>query len=426
MSLEQTFCSSPWIHMKISSSGRLKYCRWSRDEQPMIMMGDTHPLTFFQKDMASVRQAMLSGQSLDGCKNCYTMEKYGKISGRQKQLLKTGIVLTDFDKSCASSTFVSEFEKSLQQHGHTDLAPVDWQIDLGNHCNSACVMCGPASSSKLATEFYRIGFIDQLPPANWVEDPGQVDRFIDLLSNTSELAYLHFLGGETLITPGFKKILKALVKKDFRNQVTLGFTTNLTVWDEEINQLLCEFKQVHLGMSLESLTRVNDYVRYPSKIQSVIETMHRWIDLSRAQGWFPTIRTTPTALTAGELLGIYKFAVANQVGVESCNFLDEPHMLRMSVLPIDIRMKISVELKQWIQQQEISTTQVVNHRDPNQVTQSLLQDAVSYVNYLEQSPDETHFLPDMISYLKKLDQSRKNCMLDYFPVYEELFRSAGY
>ena len=411
--------------MKIASTGQMKFCRWGDVNQHTPVIGDVHPLTFFQQHMAPIRESMLSGQKLAECNECHEMEKYGKLSGRQKQLLKTGITVPDFAKSCVSSTFAAEFEKSLQ-HGHTDLQPLDWQIDLGNHCNSACVMCVPESSSRLAAEFHRIGFIDRLPTANWVEDPSRVNMFVDLLSKTPGLTYLHFIGGETLITPGFKRILQALVKQDFRDKITLGLTTNLTVWDEEINQLLCEFKQVHLGMSIESLTKVNNYVRYPSDIQSVTETMHRWIELSRVQGWIPTLRTTPTALTAGELLGIYKFALANQVGVESCNFLEEPHMLRMSVLPIQVRQRISDQLKQWIQQQDIDRIQVINHRDPNQVHQSILQDLTSYINYLDESPDETHFLPAMVSYLKKLDQSRKNSVLDYLPEYEELFRSAGY
>ena len=375
--------------------------------------------------MSVERQALLDGQTLPECSDCYVMEKYGKVSGRQKQLLKTGITAKDFAKSCVSSPFASEFEKSLPQ-GHTDLLPLDWQIDLGNHCNSACVMCAPASSSRLASEFYRIGLIDKLPVLNWTEDSSRVDLLIDLLSKTSGLTYLHFVGGETLITPGFKKILRALVEHDFRHNITVGLTTNLTVWDPEINYMLCEFKQIHLGMSIDSMTQVNDYVRYPSNVQSVVETMNQWIELSRAQNWIPTIRTTPTALTAGELLDVYKFASMNQIGIESCNFLDEPQILRMSVLPLNIRKQISDQIKHWIQQQELDTATVINTRDPTQVAQSILQDAVSYVNYLENSPDDTHLLPAMIQYLKKLDQSRGNCVLDYLPEYEELFRSAGY
>ena len=415
--------------MKIASNGQMKFCRWSSvtgritEDSPVI--GDIHPLTFFQKNMSVERQAILAGQTLPGCNDCHVMEKYGKVSGRQKQLLKTGITVKDFAKSCVSSPFASEFEKSLPQ-GHTDLLPLDWQIDLGNHCNSACVMCAPASSSRLASEFYRIGLIDKLPVLNWTEDSSRVDLLIDLLSKTSGLTYLHFVGGETLITPGFKKILRALVEHEFRHNITVGLTTNLTVWDPEINHMLCEFKQVNLGMSIDSMTQVNDYVRYPSNIQSVAETMDRWLELSRKQNWIPTIRTTPTALTAGELLDVYKFASTNQVGIESCNFLDEPQMLRMSVLPLNIRKQISTQIKNWLQHQELDTATVINTRDPNQVIPSILQDAAGYVNYLENSPDETHLLPAMMQYLKKLDQSRGNCVLDYLPEYEELFRSAGY
>jgi sulfatase maturation enzyme AslB (radical SAM superfamily) len=415
--------------MKIASNGQMKFCRWSSvtgrvtEDSPVI--GDIHPLTFFQKNMSVQRQAMLDGQTLPACNDCAVMEKYHKVSGRQKQLLKTGITVNNFAKSCASSPFVSEFEKSLQQ-GQTDLAPLDWQIDLGNHCNSACVMCAPASSSRLATEFHRIGLIDRLPVLNWTEDPSRVDILIDLLSKTSGLTYLHFVGGETLITPGFKKILSALAQHEFRHNITVGLTTNLTVWDPEINHMLGEFKQVHLGMSIDSMSQVNDYVRYPSNVQSVVETMNQWIELSRVWNWIPTIRTTPTALTAGELLDIYKFALTNQVGIESCNFLDEPQMLRMSVLPPTIRKQISDQIKHWVQDQEVNTATVINTRDPTQITPSILQDAASYVNYLEHSPDETHLLPDMIQYLKTLDKSRGNCVLDYLPQYEELFRSAGY
>jgi sulfatase maturation enzyme AslB (radical SAM superfamily) len=415
--------------MKIASNGQMKYCRWGsltgKKTQDTAVIGDVHPLTFFQKNMSAERQAMLNGQPLDGCNNCYVMEKYHKVSGRQKQLLKTGITIENFAKSCASSPFAHEFEKSLK-HGHTDLVPLDWQIDLGNHCNSACVMCAPESSSRLASEFHRIGFIDRLPVLNWTEDSSRVDMLIDLLSKTSDLAYLHFIGGETLITPGFKKILRALVKHDFCHNITIGITTNLTVWDAEINHMLGEFKQVNLGMSIDSMTQVNDYVRYPSDIQSVTALMNRWIELSRKHNWIPTIRTTPTALTAGELLAIYKFASQAEVGIESCNFLDEPQVLRMSVLPLPIRQQISDQLRYWLQDQKIDTETVINNRDPNHVQQSILQDAMSYVNYLDQCPDETHMLPDMIRYLKKLDQSRGNCVLDYLPAYEELFRSAGY
>ena len=68
------------------------------EDTPVI--GDIHPLTFFQKNMASLRQSMLNGETLNECSDCYVMEKYEKVSGRQRQLLKTGITVKDFAKLC--------------------------------------------------------------------------------------------------------------------------------------------------------------------------------------------------------------------------------------------------------------------------------------------------------------------------------------
>ena len=172
MKIEDQFCSSPWFHMRITNNGTLEFCRWidrtHLTNQPNI--SSTHPLTFFQKDMASLRQAMLDGHPIKACHECKTMEQHGKVSGRQKQLLKTGISTDNFVKTAASSTFRSVFDQT-----EINLHPVDWQIDLGNHCNSACVFCSPESSSRLAAEFYKIGFIDQMPARSWAEDPVIVD-----------------------------------------------------------------------------------------------------------------------------------------------------------------------------------------------------------------------------------------------------------
>ena len=81
------------------------------------------------------------------------------------------------------------------------------------------------------------------------------------MKQTKHLAYLHFLGGETVITPAFKIILQALIDNGISKNVTIGLTTNLTVWNQEIIDMLCEFKEVNLGMSVECFDPVNDYVR---------------------------------------------------------------------------------------------------------------------------------------------------------------------
>lgn len=416
--------------MRVLPSGELRYCRWMEDKKNPIVsnLNQTDFLTFFQKEMSALRLKMLQGEHISSCDQCAKMEEHGKISGREKQLLKVGIKLDNFEKTFRSSTFYNEFENSANHRGDTELWPQDWQIDLGNYCNSGCIFCSPIYSSKLANEFKKLGLIENLPPKNWTDDAEAVDRFVELLSQSKKLSYLHFLGGETLITPAFKKILLKLIEKGLNTNTSIGFTTNLTVWDESIVELLKQYKEVNLGMSIECLHPINDYLRWPSKIEKVKEILEKWIQLGKQQNWLIQFRITPTIFSIAHIKTIYDYAYTYDVGVESCNFLYNPSFMRMSVLPTDVRQNIAKELQYWINSKKLLFVEerIINTRDPNKAKDYILQDAMSYVDYLQNGPDESSSWPALVSYLKKLESSRKNSILDYAPEYEKLLRSAGY
>jgi sulfatase maturation enzyme AslB (radical SAM superfamily) len=418
--------------MQINNSGTYEPCRWQARSSNTRVNFDCNiktvsPLTYFQQHMSDLRTQLLQGQSPAMCQDCVKMEQHGKVSGRQRQLLKVGVRSEYFEKSLASSPFRPAFDYSQEHQGQTDRAVRDWQIDLGNYCNSACVFCHPESSTTLATEFVRIGLIDQAPSQAWSNDPDLVERFVRDLQSTQDLEYLHFIGGETLITPGFRRILQALVDADLAGRVSIGFTTNLTVWAESVVDLLCQFRTVNLGMSIESLTAVNDYVRYPSRIDQVRQTLDRWVALGQQQKWLMQLRITPTCLTVHDLSTVYEYAWQNHLAVESCNFLDRPEFLRINVLATPQRSQAQANLQSWLDQHHFnSKQQIINTRDLNQARAQITQDAQSYLDYLSTAEDETHRLPDLITYLKLLESSRNNSILTYLPQYEDLFRSAGY
>jgi sulfatase maturation enzyme AslB (radical SAM superfamily) len=432
MTLKNSFCSSPWFHMRINNSGSYEPCRWMTLDGHSRANADHNirnmtPVTYFREHMSELRTQLLQGETPSICRDCSKMEQHGKVSGRQRQLLKVGVRPEYFEKSLASSPYRPDFDHSDQNQGRTDRQVRDWQIDLGNYCNGACVYCHPESSSTLATEFKALGLIDAMPARAWSDNPALVERFVADLAATEDLAYLHFIGGETVITPGFRRILQALVDAGIAPRVTIGFTTNLTVWAEPVVDLLCQFQMVNLGMSIESLTAVNDYVRYPSQIDQVRATMDRWVALGQQQGWLMQIRITPTCLTVHDLSTVYEYAWHNNLAVESCNFLDRPEFLRISVLPDVYREQARDSLAEWLAlHPEPQVAQVINTRDPNQVRAQIRQDAESYLDYLYHAPDETDRLPDLITYLQRLEGSRDNCILDYLPQYEDLFESAGY
>lgn len=421
MTLKDRFCSSPWFHMRITNSGGMTYCRWADKIATQAQIQDVSPNVFFQEHMAGIRAGMIEGVAPKGCEECHLMEQHSKVSGRQKQLLKVGVRLDRFEKTLASSPWLETF----QDPTCTQL-PQDWQIDLGNYCNSACVFCNPESSSRLATEWKRIGFIDKLPPPNWTDDASLVDKFVNALKQSPHIQYLHFIGGETLITPAFKIILKALIQAGLHKTATIGFTTNLITWDDEVVDLLTQFAGVNLGMSVEAFKIVNDYVRWPATLPKVYETLDRWIDLAKKHNWLMQFRTTPTVLTVGHLLSVYEYAWNHNIAVESCNFLSNPKVMQPSVLPLEYRASIIDRMEAWIAKRNTSESTILNIRDPNVAQQQVVQDLQSYVNYLKNEPDESYQLPELVEYLKRIEASRGNSILTYLPEYDELFRTAGY
>lgn len=411
--------------MRITNDGSMVYCRWSNKFGGTVNIRDVDPADFFRQHLAPLRRDLLQGRQISGCNECYQMEQHGKVSGRQRQLLKTGVRLEQFEKTMLSSPWAQHWAESYDT-GITDQMPQDWQVDLGNYCNSACVFCSPGDSSRLAAEWKKLGLISQLPPSNWTDDSALVQKFVDMLAQSNHIQYLHFIGGETVITPAFKVILKALIAAGLNRSATIGFTTNLTVWDQEVADLLCEFSGVNLGMSVETFDSVNDYVRWPSQIQNVVDIRDRWVQLGHQQNWLMQLRITPTLLTISRLLTVYQYACEQNISVESCNFLQRPDYLRPSVLPLEVRQSCVQQIQNWATNIGTVGPNVINTRDPGHARQQISQDLQSYVRYLKHEPDESFRLPEAVTFLKKLESSRNNSVLDCLPEYEQLFRSAGY
>lgn len=429
MSLRDKFCPSPWFHMRITNSGDFQFCRWA-SERPSIPghnIRDIAPIAWFQSAMNPVRRDFLQGASWPGCSDCHAMEQHGKVSGRHRQLVKIGVRSDFFNKSMLSSPWYQEFHYSSQTQGSTQLWPQDWQIDLGNYCNSACVFCTPEYSSRLASEYKKIGLIDQSPPPTWCDDPDLLQRFVDTLTASPHLQYLHFIGGETLITPAFEKILRALIHHDLHHNTVLGFTTNLTTWNQSVVDLLCEFKEIHLGMSIECVTPLNDYLRYGGNLTESLDLLDRWIAVGQQHQWLMQIRSTPTVLSIWHLDTLYQYARSKNIPIESCNFLDRPEFFRPSVLPHDLRQQVINRLEKLIDHSNpADDVEIVNSRSPEFYTRYMSREIRSYMSYLAHQPDESFRLPDLVGFLKKLEANRRNCVLDYLPEYETILRSAGY
>ena len=138
--ISDSYCAAKWLNATIwLGNGTTASCHHPPAHKiPLEEVAQNYKAIHNTNYKKLIRKQMLEGKPIDSCHKCKEMETHTKVSGRQKQLLKTGIRLENFVSTIKSSTFINEFEKSHQQNGDTDLMPQDWQIDLGNFCNSAC------------------------------------------------------------------------------------------------------------------------------------------------------------------------------------------------------------------------------------------------------------------------------------------------
>jgi hypothetical protein len=380
---------------------------------------------------------MLAGEKQAFCQGCYYEDQHGKVSGRQRQLLKSAVTLDNFNKSFAASPHWSWFEHSDNNQGHTDNQPVDLQIDLGNTCNSSCIMCRPMYSSKVIDDYKKlhavdpVTFMDPGRHPNWSNDDQLVDKFINELVLIPNIRYIHFVGGETLYMKSFYKICDRLIELGLSKDMHIGTTTNATVYDDKLEHVIRNFKHVHLGISVETFTSLNDYIRWPSTIRQVKLNLDKFLALREQTGLHLSLRITPNVFTIYELDTVFEYMIKHKIIAESSNILQDPTCLRIELIPDDIRQEAIVGIDRIINEYGLVEPDevIVNRRNDNLIDPVIASVIFEYRNFLlsYQEPDDIEAeRATMVRFIRGFESLRNNTILDYLPRYEEFLRSYGY
>jgi len=430
--LKDSFCSSPWFHIRLTYDGSYDVCRWSKNGVTDFNISTTSLMQFYNsKPMRQLREQLLAGQQPAVCEPCYYQDRFGKLSGRVRQLNKSAITMQEFPLSFRSSPHLPTFEYSNDHEGASSHFPTDLQIDLGNTCNSACIMCDPTASSRLVADYKKLTkldsslFAEPRPYRSWTEDQEIVDRFVQELQTFPYIRYIHFLGGETLYNQAFYDICEHL---DGANLI-VGTTTNGTIYDERIERLIPKFQEFHLGISIESVTELNDYVRYPGPTDQILANILKFVALrDQYPGLKLELRITPNLFTISELDQVFEFMIKHDVIAESCNILHQPRCLRMELMPEDIRQE-TVDRLQAIVDRLGKYEPQVNTRRSDLSRQIIAQLATEYLDFIKTytvPADAEESLKELVGFLKGFETIRNNTILDYAPRYTDFLRRIGY
>ena len=226
------------------------------------------------KFMKDFRMKMLNNEHIPNCEFCHRMEKSGLTS---KRLSK-------------NKTFFKKTEPKLdgykQTGGVVDMMPQWWEIRLSTKCNLSCIMCAPGLSSMMFNEFkkwekegrildHMAGSL-QIAKQSGVEYLSKSTYFLEQLrDNLKNVVFMEFRGGEVFADKHSIDFIDEISKTEHAKNIRLDISTNSTILDERILEILNRFKGGKLRFSIDAYKDKDELIRYHTKWDKVVENMHR-------------------------------------------------------------------------------------------------------------------------------------------------------
>lgn len=289
-----TFCPLPWNHLSTRSNGDIRLCCHANVSDSAGLLrkpdGTTYNLardslySARNSDLAKeVRRSMLTGEQHPACSRCWDEEASGLRSRRHVEQEQWG-------------GFTQEMAQALTAPDGSvpaDFRPVYYDLRFGNLCNLACRMCGPADSNSWYDDHVAMTgkeqFKDHSGPValvknakgRYVEPTGMYEwdakgAFWDeMRANIDSVEFIFMVGGEPLLIEPHYDFLQYCVDQGRAGSITLEFITNVTNIHRRAVELWPHFKQVRIGLSVDGVGAVNDYVRYPSRWTAVERNLRR-------------------------------------------------------------------------------------------------------------------------------------------------------
>lgn len=239
------FCPVPWTGLMYNFDGNVKNCIRSANLLGNIKDAPIEQVVLSMGNLA--RQALIvDGEKPINCKPCHDLE-VGKKS---------------FDIVSDRVFYIRELKHvplDTYQTNNFDLRTID--VRWTNLCNFACVYCGPEFSSKWASE---LNVLTETPTQE------QKDAFKQYIFDRAEqLDHVYLAGGEPLL---MKENLELLDR--VRPTTQLRINTNLSKVDTQVFDKICQFKNVHWIVSVETVEEEFEYIRHGGQWSDFLDNLN--------------------------------------------------------------------------------------------------------------------------------------------------------
>jgi hypothetical protein len=373
------------------------------------------------------RLSKMSDVPNPACGVCQYQDSIGNHSKRIKENLKSVIFYDrNFNKSFEQSPHRAAFEYSLANDGATVTRPVSYHLSLGNECDMACIMCSPNASYKLARDYKDLGWASDARRLNWTDDDAIWQTFCETILKT-KLVSLHIIGGEPAINKRFGQLIDMFFLKH-HTDFSFSFTTNCMHSLDHLWLKLSKFKRVEIGMSVETLSKSNNYVRYGGNIDTILSNIDTFRTSAPDNVDF-VIRTVPTLLTITEYDRIIDWCYDNNFLLNSY-FATDPTWQQIKLLPNDIKAELQDKFKKQLARYkpllENRTVGLTNFRNKTYVLENLVKEIQAAINSLNACTIDEQLAQESVTKFKQLDKLRGTSVINAFPMLTDYFKKYGY
>jgi len=435
---QDIFCQAAWYELQIYWNGDLGFC--CQEDQKVYPEDPNTPYNirnmsirewYDSEPMRKARMMMFDDQPNTVCTRCYRQQEHSGTSRRHKCNQKSVIFTkANFEESFQQSPAYEKFVNSYQNQGAYSGLPINLHIDLGNHCNLACKMCNPRSSSRVAAQHVKWGIESARPYVgnDWTSDPDLWNRVIDELAEIPDLSNVHFMGGETLITPRFRDFVDHMIQRE-RFDLNFSFVTNGTSWDTELMDKLMKFKRIGIEVSIETASKHNAYQRQGTDTDQVLQNMDRYLEYCDNQRVTLTVRPALSLLTIGNYHTLLQYCLDRKLIVKSL-LVGRPRYLDTVMLPESVKQLYIDRYREFIEVNNLQDKEMLdyNESDPNKYQQVILNEARQAMSLLEAPTpiDNQAYLKQMVNWCQRWDKIYGYNAVELYPELADIFETYAY
>jgi MoaA/NifB/PqqE/SkfB family radical SAM enzyme len=338
MSIEtpKHFCPVPWTEVHSGTSGKIVPCCTlaSGYTQKISSIDNKENWDFYNTPIfTELRDAFLKGEKHPACVKCWDNESAGLTSRRTRAIKKYEEKINDIVENqsthCKSPQYVD--------------------IRLSAKCNLRCKMCDPNSSTSIKAHLDKLkrkGISNTYTNRPW--DDFDISDFISsyIIKNDS-INDINIAGGEPFIEKKVKALLLSLIENNRHKECSIGIITNLTIIDNELIEILLQFKKVQFHCSIDGTGKEFEYQREPHKWVNCKDNIEELIRLtknhSHAKVFFTpcvshlNVRSLPSLI-------YYLYSLDLKELVVNLTPVHEPSYLHYTLIPINYRLQIAEEL----------------------------------------------------------------------------------